>query len=54
MFNTIIVLILVIGAVLGGLFALRRSGRAGMPDAEVMGRAAKRAREQQAADDRED
>ncbi len=51
MFKAIIIIVLVVCVVLGGLLALRRSGRAGMPDEAVLQRAAKRAREQAAEDE---
>jgi hypothetical protein len=51
--KAIIIIGLVIAVLVGGLLTLRRSGRAGMPDDEVLKRAAKRAREQAAADDEE-
>ena len=53
MFKAIIIIVLVIGFVVGGLLTLRGSGRAGMPNDEVLRRASKRAREQ-AAEERED
>jgi hypothetical protein len=53
-FKAIIIIVLVLGAVIGGLMTLRSSGRAGMPDDAVLKRAAKRAREQAAAEDKED
>jgi hypothetical protein len=52
--KAIIIIILVVGVLIGGLLTLRSSGRAGMPDDSVLQRAAKRAREQAAAEDRED
>jgi hypothetical protein len=52
--KAIIIIILVVGALVGGLLTLRNSGRAGMPDDAVLQRAAKRAREQAAAEDKED
>jgi hypothetical protein len=53
-FKAIIIIVLVLGAVIGGLMTLRSSGRAGMPDDAVLKRAAKRARELAAAEDKED
>jgi hypothetical protein len=50
-FKAIIIIVLVAGALFGGLLTLRRSGRTGMPDDAVLQRAAKRAREQAAAED---
>jgi hypothetical protein len=52
--KAIIIIILVVGALVGGLLTLRSSGRAGIPDDSVLQRAAKRAREQAAAEDQED
>ena len=54
MFKAIIIIVLVVGALIGGLLTLRTSGRAGMPNEEVLRRAAKRAREQAATEDKED
>ena len=54
MFKAILIIVLVLGVVIGGLMTLRSSGRAGMPDDAVLKRAAKRAREQAAAEDKED
>ena len=54
MFKAILIIVLVLGVVIGGLMTLRSSGRAGMPDDAVLQRAAKRAREQAAAEDKED
>ena len=51
MLKAIIIIVLVVGALVGGLLTLRRTGRAGMPDDAVLQRAAKRAREQAAAED---
>jgi len=51
MVNAIIIIVLVVGVLVGGLLTLRNSGRAGMPSEEVLQRAAKRAREQAAAED---
>jgi hypothetical protein len=48
--KAIIIIALVVGALVGGLLTLRSSGRAGMPDDEVLKRATKRARELDAAD----
>ena len=50
MLKAIIIIVLVVGVLVGGLLTLRSSGRAGMPDAEVLKRASQRAREQDAAD----
>ena len=54
MLKAIIIIVLVLGAVIGGLMTLRSSGRAGMPDDAVLQRTAKRAREQAAAEEKED
>ena len=54
MIKAVIIIVLVVAVLVGGLLTLRRSGRAGMPSAEVLERAAKRAREQAAAEEAED
>ena len=54
MIKAIIIIILVVGVLVGGLLTLRSSGRAGVPDDSVLRRATKRAREQAAAEDKED
>lgn len=54
MLKAIIIIVLAVGAIVGGLFTLLRSGRAGLPDDAVLRRAAQRAREQAAAEDKED
>jgi len=46
--KAIIIIVLVVGAIVGGLLTLRSSGRAGMPDADVLKRASKRAQDQAA------
>jgi FtsZ-interacting cell division protein ZipA len=46
MFKAIIIIVVAIGVIVGGLLTLRNSGRAGMPSADVLQRASKRAREQ--------
>jgi hypothetical protein len=51
MFKAIIIIVLVVGALIGGLLTLRNSGRSGLPDDSVLQRAAKRAREQAAAEE---
>jgi Protein of unknown function (DUF2897) len=51
MLKAIIIIVLVVGALLGGLLTLRKTGRAGMPNDAVLERATKRAREQAAAED---
>jgi hypothetical protein len=50
LFKAIIIIVLVVGSIVGGLLTLRRSGRVGMPDKDVLERASKRAREQAATD----
>lgn len=50
MLKAVIIIVVVVGALIGGLLTLRASGRAGTPDDAVLGRAAKRAREQAAAE----
>ena len=50
MFKAIVFIVIVVGSIIGGLLTLRYSGRAGMPDKDVLERASKRAREQAAAD----
>jgi len=52
--KAIIIFALVAAVLIGGLMTLRRSGRTGMPSKEVLERAAKRAREQAAAEDAAD
>ncbi len=54
MLKAVIIIALVVAVLAGGLLTLRRSGRAGMPGAEVLERAAKRAREQAAAEEAEE
>jgi hypothetical protein len=51
MFKAIIIIVVVVGVLVGGLLTLRNSGRAGLPSDEVLQRAAKRAREQAAAEE---
>jgi hypothetical protein len=53
MLKAILIIGLVIAVLVGGLLTLRRTGQAGMPDDEVIKRAAKRAREQAAKDGEE-
>jgi Protein of unknown function (DUF2897) len=50
MLKSIIIIGLVIAVIVAGLLTLRRSGQTGMPDDEVLKRAARRAREQAAKD----
>ncbi len=45
MLKALLIIALVVGALIGGLLTLRSSSRTGMPDADVLGRASKRARE---------
>jgi Protein of unknown function (DUF2897) len=45
-FKAVIIIVLVVAVLLGGLLTLRSSGRAGMPDKDVLERATKRSREQ--------
>ena len=54
MFKAIIIIVLVIAVLAGGVLTLGSSGRSGMPNAVVLKRAAKRAREQAAAEEQED
>ena len=51
MLKTIIIFLAVIAVLGGGLLTLRNSRRTGMPDDEVLKRAADRAREQAAKDE---
>ncbi len=48
-----LVILLVLGALIGGLLTLRRSGRAGMPGEDVLERAKQRAKQQDALDQAE-
>jgi hypothetical protein len=48
--KALIIIVLVVAAIVGGLLTLRNSGRAGMPDADVLKRATKRAQDQAATD----
>ena len=50
MFKAIIIIVLVVGALIGGLLTLRSSGRLGLPSDAVLKRASKRARELAAAE----
>jgi Protein of unknown function (DUF2897) len=54
LFKAIIIIILVVGALIGGLLTLRSSGRAGLPNEAVLKRATQRAREQADAEKDED
>jgi hypothetical protein len=51
MLKAILIIGVVIGVLIGGLLTLRSSARTGMPDEDVLKRAASRAREQQAKDE---
>jgi Protein of unknown function (DUF2897) len=53
MFKAVFIILLVVALLIGGLLTLRRSGRTGMPDDAVLQRAAKRAREQAAEEDKD-
>jgi hypothetical protein len=48
--RAVIIIVLVVGALVGGLLVLRNSANTGVPDADVLARARKRAEEQQARD----
>jgi hypothetical protein len=50
MVKAIIIIVLVVGALIGGLLTLRSSGRLGLPSGAVLDRASKRARELAAAE----
>jgi hypothetical protein len=52
--KAIIIVVLVVGALIGGLLTLRSSGRSGLPGDAVLQRATKRARELDAAEKDED
>jgi hypothetical protein len=45
MTKALLIILVVVAALIGGLFVLRGSTRAGMPDADVLDRAKQRARE---------
>jgi hypothetical protein len=49
--RALVIILLVAGVIIGGLLVLRGSARTGMPDADVLARAQRRAREQRAKDD---
>lgn len=49
-----LIIALVVGALVGGLLTLRSSTRTGMPDADVLDRAQKRARELDAGEKKDD
>ena len=48
--KAVLIILLVVGALVGGLLTLRNTGRAGMPSDAVLTRAARRARELEAAE----
>ena len=48
--KALLIIVLVVGGIVGLLFTLRASRSAGAPSAEVLARAARRAREQAAAE----
>jgi hypothetical protein len=54
MFKAILIIVIVIAVVLGGLLTLRNSGRTGLPSEDVLKRASARAREQDAAEKKDD
>jgi hypothetical protein len=54
MLKTVLIILVVLGIVVGGLLRLRNTSNTGMPDADVLERAKRRAREQAAKDDAED
>ena len=51
MIRAILIIVFVVGMIGGGLLVLRSTAKSGIPDADVLERAKKRAREQQASDD---
>jgi hypothetical protein len=51
MLKAILIVALVVAGLIGGLLTLRSSARTGMPDEDVLKRAATRAREQNAKDE---
>ncbi|HEX3398538.1 MAG TPA: DUF2897 family protein [Steroidobacteraceae bacterium] len=53
MFKAIIIIIVVVAVLLGGMLALRSSRNTGMPNEDVLKRAADRARRQAAKDETE-
>jgi FtsZ-interacting cell division protein ZipA len=48
--KAIIIIVIAVAVIVGGLLTLRSSGRAGMPDADVLKRASKRADDQAASE----
>jgi preprotein translocase subunit SecG len=53
LFKAIVIIIVVVAVLLGGLLVLRSSRNTGMPSADVLKRAAERARRQAAKDEAE-
>jgi hypothetical protein len=51
MLKAILIIAVVVGVLVGGLLTLRSSARTGMPDEDVLKRAAGRARDQEAKDE---
>jgi len=51
--KALVIILLVVGALIGGLLTLRSTRNAGMPDKDVMDRAKQRALSQAAKDDKE-
>jgi len=51
--KALVIILLVVGALIGGLLTLRSTRSAGMPGPEVLGRAKQRERTQTARDDAE-
>jgi hypothetical protein len=51
MFKAIIIFVIVLAILVGGMLALRTSRNTGMPDKDVLKRAAERAREQKTKDE---
>jgi uncharacterized protein YxeA len=49
--KAILIIVLVVALLVGGVLTLRSSARTGMPNEDVLKRAASRAREQNAKDD---
>ena len=48
--KALLIIALAVAVIVGGLLTLRSSGRSGMPDADVLKRASKRAQDQAAAE----
>jgi hypothetical protein len=51
--KAVIIIVVVVGALIGGLLTLRSTRGAGMPGQDVLDRAKQRAREQSAKDEKE-